>query len=177
MKNALAVVTVLALGFVTACGENTRSRGTGGTAGTGGSGGAGTGGSSSGGSNSGGSGGSGGYGAIGGTGGASTVECQKIDDDYKTAVGEATACNPLINAVLCTQLTSSGLACGCPMYINPANTQALTKMYDLKDQWDAKKCSEVVVCDPAPSCPAPSGATCVADATGSAGNCVNDYGT
>src|SRR5262245_40335370 len=100
-----------------ACGGSTDTRESSGTGGanTGGasSGGTGTGGSGTGGSGTGGAtggtggfGGSGGYGAIGGSGtdGGSYSTCLEIDDAYKAALAEAKFCNPLINAIQCTQL-------------------------------------------------------------------------
>lgn len=97
--------------------------------------------------------------------------CNTIIQDYAAAVQEAKACNPLVFMQQCTVTVDSHLICGCPTYVNPSNTAALSKIKQLEQQFLALPC-------PIPEyacagCVAVSSATCSPDASGQ-GSCIDD---
>lgn len=180
---AISVSLLLSCAAYACGGESSSNDGSGATSGSGGGGGStgGTAGSTGGGTGGvgGGSGGTGGgaggnagaagSGAAGGggTAGAPAMTCEELDSAYVQAVQDAKSCVYGTQPDPCTTLGKSDLECQCPVYINPANTAAVTELAKLEAQWNAQKCVSV----PCP-CAAPVPATCYAGPGGpSDGKC------
>jgi hypothetical protein len=139
----------LALGlFALACGGQVETDGTGGTA-SGGTGGA-TGGS-------------------GGTGGSPS--CDQIQGEFASALTQAKQCDPLVDEPQCTLSFHSGVACGCPTFVNPGNTAALAQLKQIEVEWQSAGCVQ-----PCPaSCPAPQGAGCEKGGAGGDSGICQDF--
>jgi len=70
---------------------------------------------------------------------------------------QAEMCNATLTVVQCTELATSMLACGCPIYVNNK-----TELDRIKAQWDAMGCAAAIIC-PAIACPPqPARGGCVA---------------
>jgi hypothetical protein len=176
LKMALGGLAFLSL---VACGGQTDSGGA-----TGGAAGVGTGGAaaSGGGGASGGSGGSsgsstGGFGAGGGGGtpGSGGAPCDALAAQYLKTLGQAQACNPLIDSNECTEKVADQLPCPCgSVYVNPFNTEAMKDLKELSSQWQAQQCGLGVMC-PDIACETPAGGVCLPDPSGATGVCQNMY--
>lgn len=103
------------------------------------------------------------------------VECDKLAKDYLTALAQAKQCNPLSMSPIaqCGKQVDSALACGCPTFVNGANTSAVSQLAALKKKWDSLQCGVGVAC-PAMPCWLPQGATCTGAPGSTAGSCVDN---
>jgi hypothetical protein len=146
--------------------------GTSGASGSAGTGGTGmeTGGSAGTGAQAGGAGGAGGSkGGMGGSGGMATVDCDALAMDYATTLEQAQACNPNSGKDQCTDTVKGSLTCGCNVFINPDNTDAVAHLEELRTEAG----THCVTACPAIACVTP-GATCTAVTGGAkdAGRCT-----
>ena len=150
----LSILVAAALG---ACGQSlTPDRtGTGGS-GTGGSGGTG--------------GASGGSGPGAGGSGGSVVLCNTLAAEYQSALTAAASCQVGASSQ-CQQIVSTGVGCGCPIYVT--DTSALAT---IDNDWQAAGCAT-----PAPPCTIPClaapNSVCVPTDGGSSGVCSYVPGT
>lgn len=141
--------------------------GTGGTAGDS----TGTGGTDPGAGGSANAGGSGGMAAGGSAGKPSTggsagmPSCVDLAQQYAEALQAARVCNSNSGKDQCTELVPGSATCGCDVYVNPANMEAVAELTRLRKQ--GLRC--MTVC-PAIACVAPEGATCVQDLDGAEGH-------
>jgi hypothetical protein len=146
------------------------SAGTGGTVETGGSAGDAMGGTGTGGTTE--TGGAGG--TMAGTGGTTgSPDCEKLTQAYATALEEAKACNANSGKDQCTEQFASNLSCGCPVFVNPENKDAIAELQRL--QKEGAKC--MTVC-PAIACVEPGSGVCEpADGTANEnGLCTTSFG-
>jgi hypothetical protein len=150
-------------------GSGNETGGAGAVAGMGGSGalagtGSETGGTTGGTGDTGGAGGTGGSSAgDGGSGGSSTnPDCAAHARAYDMALEAARACNAGSGKDQCTQTVPGDLQCGCAVYVNPDNEEAVAELQRLMKE-NPEDC--IVFC-PAIICVEPETATCVARSGG-----------
>jgi len=65
--------------------------------------------------------------------------CEELDRQYRAALEPAKKCNPWINTVQCREKVNSGLACGCPLFV-----QATKHLNELSQKWSAWMCPQLV---------------------------------
>lgn len=66
--------------------------------------------------------------------------CDQLNQDYVMAVQAAKACNPMLPVMQCLVQVDNALHCACPTYVEQANTAALNKLKQIKQQFDAMGC-------------------------------------
>jgi hypothetical protein len=88
------------------------------------------------------------------------VTCNSLENEYALALQQAKKCT---STSQCTKLVDHQLACPCPTFVNPNNTQALGEMANLQTMWLSMKCYKNIFC-PAVMCPVPVGAKCANNA-------------
>lgn len=138
---------------------------------TGGSAGTGTGGTSTGGSAGTATGGSAGS-ATGGSAGAGPLDCGGLEAAYAEALEQAKACENGPDPVQpCSLQVPNELACPCETFVNPGNSEAVTKLEALKEQWETQQCGKNVAC-PEIACPVPASAIC-SSSGGKGSHCVD----
>jgi hypothetical protein len=71
--------------------------------------------------------------------------CQDIQSEYARAIEQATSCDPH-QANSCSKVIVEGLLCGCEMYVNPQQAEAIAQLQALQDQHAASECSAGVTC-------------------------------
>ena len=89
-------------------------------------------------------------------------ECLALDAEYVKALEEALVCNPLARPKQCILLTGDKLTCGCAVYINPTNGEALAKLREMRNAWRTGGCSTYVFDCPAMPCRSPITEECAA---------------
>lgn len=122
--------------------------------------------------NAGGSAGTGSGGTAGkpGAGGsAGTPNCPELTQQYAETLHVARACNASSGKDQCTELVPGSLTCGCDVFVNAANEEAIAELQRLRKQ--GLRC--MAIC-PAIACAAPEGGTCMQDPDGAKGqgSCV-----
>jgi hypothetical protein len=104
-------------------------------------------------------GGAGGMGGKGGNGGsAGTANCDELTMQYADALAAARACNAESGKDQCTDTMPGSLTCGCDVFVNPDNEEAVAELRRLRKA--GASCS--MVC-PAIACINPGPAECGAD--------------
>ena len=103
------------------------------------------------------------------------LSCTQLEQQYSAYLAQAKGCNSLINSLQCTQLVDTELACPCSTYVNPANTDALKRLAELKTEFGQKMCMEGVAC-PAIACIEPQGSACQPNGAGGDGDGCVDFG-
>lgn len=146
----------------------TSSGGSGGSA-TGGTAGSGTGGTATGGTAGTAAGGTAGT-ASGGSAGAPPLDCGGLEAAYAEALEQAKVCaNGPDPVIPCSEKVPNELACPCETFVNPGNSEAVTKLHDLEEQWKKQECGKNVPC-PEIACPVPASAIC-SNSGGKGGHC------
>jgi hypothetical protein len=115
----------------------------------------------------GGTGGAGDTSGAGDSGGAPSETCNGIQAEYGAAVEAAKECSPGAAPDPCTLQIVEGLACSCPSFANPENTDALRRVAVAATAFRQHNCTSGVVCG---ACETPSGGRCSA-----AGRCEEVY--
>jgi hypothetical protein len=91
-----------------------------------------------------------------GTGGtAGMPNCDELTQQYVETLAAARVCNSDSGKEQCTKLVPGSLSCGCDVYVNAANTEAIAELARLRKVGLA--CSTVC---PAIACIAPVGGVC-----------------
>lgn len=67
--------------------------------------------------------------------------CSLLPELYANALAEAQRCDPRLRVVQCTVQVPSGLACGCPTYVNHD-----AELLRLQGEWEAQGCSLPILC-------------------------------
>ena len=88
----------------------------------------------------------------------SQMSCTDLEIAYGEAITEARVCDDTVTPDQCSLRVEGGLACGCTIFVNPANTTALHKLQQLKQAADAKACS--YSCPPIAKCADPQQGKC-----------------
>jgi len=94
-------------------------------------------------------------GTVGCTDLACTDDCSKQADLYASAIEEARSCNPY-GPNQCTVSMPSSLPCGCPVFVNPANMEAMDAAAAAQSAFNLNQCGANALC--APCLPPTSGA-------------------
>jgi hypothetical protein len=103
----------------------------------------------------------------GAAGAAGSQVCIGLSQAYAEAVDAATACDPTIDSVQCTERVDVGLACSCPSFVNPLNATAIDTMKTIAEKSAATMCFGGVTCG---ACAEPSFGRCAN------GHCETVYG-
>jgi hypothetical protein len=82
--------------------------------------------------------------------------CQESALDFAEALDAAKVCDPTADNQ-CTELISSGPACGCGTFVNPANVDALARLEEAKNAYNGAGCGADEACA---ICEAPPSAAC-----------------
>ena len=101
-----------------------------------------------------------------GTGGSAGMpNCVDLNQQYTEALQAARVCNSNSGKDQCTELVPGSLTCGCEVFVNPANMEAVAELTRLRKQ--GARCMELC---PAIACVAPENASCAQDADGAEGH-------
>jgi hypothetical protein len=102
---------------------------------------------------------------MGGNGGSAgkpmEATCEELNQAYGEALAEARTCNSSSGKDQCTHAVSSSPTCGCPVFVNPDNEEAIAELARISKA--AEKCD--FIC-PDILCIEPEPATCVAQSSG-----------
>lgn len=91
--------------------------------------------------------------------------CDEIKAELTAQVELAKSCQPQSASQQCTRIINQdALPCGCPAFVNPANTEANAKLDDLLGAWRRKGCGVKIECKP---CSKPTSGSCEATPSGS----------
>ncbi len=82
--------------------------------------------------------------------------CQASVDDFDEALAATKACDPTAENQ-CTLLVPSAVPCGCPTFVNPANTSAIGRLEDAQAAYYGAGCGADIGCLP---CPEPPSGAC-----------------
>jgi hypothetical protein len=66
--------------------------------------------------------------------------CDQLNQDYVMAVQAAKLCSPMLPVVQCQVEVDNALSCPCPTFVEQANTAALNKLKQIRQQFDAMGC-------------------------------------
>lgn len=76
------------------------------------------------------------------------VSCGELGSQYAAAADEAQSCNPALSVEQCTQKVPIGLACNCPGFVNPQNTEAIAKLAQIQLDYERLLCRGGIACGP-----------------------------
>jgi hypothetical protein len=102
-----------------------------------------------------------------GSGGMGT-DCAALMKTYQDTLTAARVCNPKSGKAQCTLAVPEAAVCGCEVYANPDNTDAVAMLMSLREQ-ATRDC--LVAC-PAIACIQPMPSNCRANPTGDSGQCT-----
>ena len=103
------------------------------------------------------------------------VDCDDLELQYTAALVAARSCNPWIDFEQCTEEIPDQLACPCPTFINPGNTEARNELRRLHQLWLDNGCGNLIDCPEIP-CAVPGYSYCEpTGGSGEAGTCVDDH--
>ena len=75
--------------------------------------------------------------------------CEDIQERWSTARAEAKKCTPSDGSA-CTTIVTSGLACLCDTFVDPARDDAIAAMWAAEQEFQAATCSGPIACGPCP---------------------------
>lgn len=106
-------------------------------------------------------------GDAGSSGGSSSAdaECERIANEYATALEKQVACNPDLPGQ-CADRVPAGAGCECRIFIEPKDPFAIENLFNINDDWFSAACTTRACPD---TCPTASRGTCQADATSELG--------
>jgi hypothetical protein len=97
--------------------------------------------------------------------GDSGASCDAIKAALAVQVELAKVCQPQSSSKQCTRTISQDqLPCGCPVFVNPGNGDAIKQIDELLSTWRRKGCGAGIDCK---SCATPSSGSCEATPAGS----------
>lgn len=107
-----------------------------------------------------------------GGGGTEPLTCSDIVAQYAQQLQLASICDPAINGLQCTDQVVRNLPCGCPVYVNPANSSAVAEFASLSTAYQTQNCTDDG--GGCPPCVPPMGGYCEQQPPGSmvSGVCV-----
>jgi hypothetical protein len=88
------------------------------------------------------------------------LTCDEVKAELEIAIELAKVCQPQAATKQCTRMIKQDkLPCGCPIYINPANSEAVAQADEQLSAWRRKSCGAKIDCK---TCATPSSGTCEA---------------
>jgi hypothetical protein len=116
--------------------------------------------------------GKGGHGA-GGDGGvdepygpfAVSPNCKAIEQQFNDYLPRLLACPPKDTAVTCNTKYRSHIVCGCDIFVQSADFEAIAALQGAINNWDAQACANEVVC-PEIECPSFTNGICTPSGDG-----------
>jgi hypothetical protein len=90
---------------------------------------------------------------------AVSANCQSLEQQFNDYLPRLLACAPNDTAVTCDTKFRSHIVCGCDIFVQSADFEAIAALQGAINNWDAQACANEVVC-PEIECPTYTNGIC-----------------
>jgi hypothetical protein len=112
-----------------------------------------------------------GTGANGGSGAGIVLDCTELEQAYLDTLEAARSCAPNADFEECTLIVDDQIPCPCGgVAVNPENADAVSRLDELRSDWEAQSCGSDIAC-PDILCEPASGGVCLPGPNGMDGLC------